>query len=37
MPSTFFSVFQKMTEKTSKSDLDLVSKRYRDLLNELGK
>ncbi len=28
--------FQKKTEKTSKSDLDLASKRYRDLLKELG-
>jgi phage-related protein len=28
--------FQKKTEKTSKSDLDLTSKRYRDLLKELG-
>ena len=29
--------FQKKTEKTSKSDLDLASKRYRDLLKELDK
>jgi phage-related protein len=28
--------FQKKTEKTSKADLDLASKRYRDLLKELG-
>ena len=28
--------FQKKTEKTSKADLDLVAKRYRDLLKELG-
>lgn len=28
--------FQKKTEKTSKSDLDLASKRYRDLLKEPG-
>jgi phage-related protein len=28
--------FQKKTEKTSKPDLDLASKRYRDLLKELG-
>jgi phage-related protein len=28
--------FQKKTEKTSKSDLDLATKRYRDLLKELG-
>lgn len=28
--------FQKKTEKTSKADLDLASKRYRDLLQELG-
>ena len=27
---------QKKTEKTSKADLDLVAKRYRDLLKELG-
>lgn len=27
--------FQKKTEKTSKSDMDLASKRYRDLLKEL--
>lgn len=27
--------FQKKTEKTSKADLDLASKRYRDLLQEL--
>ena len=29
--------FQKKTEKTSKTDLDLASKRYSDLLQELGK
>lgn len=29
--------FQKKTEKTSKADLDLAAKRYRDLLKELGK
>ena len=29
--------FQKQTEKTSKTDLDLASKRYRDLLQEPGK
>ena len=29
--------FQKKTAKTSKIDLDLASKRYRDLLQELGK
>ncbi|AVA38000.1 MULTISPECIES: type II toxin-antitoxin system RelE/ParE family toxin [Cupriavidus] len=28
--------FQKKTEKTSKADLDLAGKRYRDLLKELG-
>ncbi len=28
--------FQKKTEKTSKADLELASKRYRDLLQELG-
>lgn len=28
--------FQKKTEKTSKHDLDLASKRYRDLLKEQG-
>jgi phage-related protein len=28
--------FQKKTEKTSKSDLDLAAKRYRDLLKELN-
>lgn len=27
--------FQKKTEKTSKADLDLATKRYRDLLKEL--
>ena len=27
--------FQKKTEKTSKSDLDLATTRYRDLLKEL--
>jgi phage-related protein len=29
--------FQKKSEKTSKTDLDQASKRYRDLLQELGK
>ncbi|GAB2942503.1 type II toxin-antitoxin system RelE/ParE family toxin [Aquaspirillum soli] len=29
--------FQKKTAKTSKTDLDLATKRYRDLLQELGK
>jgi phage-related protein len=28
--------FQKKTEKTSQGDLELASKRYRDLLKELG-
>ena len=28
--------FQKKTEKTRKADLDLASKRYRDVLQELG-
>ncbi|MBL8451911.1 MAG: type II toxin-antitoxin system RelE/ParE family toxin [Zoogloea sp.] len=28
--------FQKKTEKTSKTDLDLATKRYRDLLKELS-
>ena len=28
--------FQKRTEKTSKIDLDLAAKRYRDLLQELS-
>jgi phage-related protein len=28
--------FQKKTEKTSKADLDLAAKRYRDLLKEIG-
>lgn len=28
--------FKKKTEKTSKADLDLAAKRYRDLLQELG-
>jgi phage-related protein len=28
--------FQKKTGKTSKADLDLTAKRYRDLLKELG-
>ncbi len=28
--------FQKKTDKTSKADLDLASKRYRELLKELG-
>lgn len=27
--------FQKKTQKTSKADLDLVAKRYRDLVKEL--
>lgn len=29
--------FQKKTEKTSKIDLDLASKRYRELVKELGR
>jgi phage-related protein len=29
--------FQKKTEKTSKTDLDLAAKRYRDLMKELEK
>lgn len=29
--------FQKKTEKTNKTDLDLAAKRYRDLLKELEK
>ncbi|WP_037588064.1 type II toxin-antitoxin system RelE/ParE family toxin [Stenoxybacter acetivorans] len=29
--------FQKKTEKTAKPDLDLATKRYRELLKELGK
>ena len=29
--------FQKKTEKTSKSDLDLARERYRDLMKELGR
>lgn len=29
--------FQKKTQKTSKADIDLASKRYRDLLQELSK
>lgn len=29
--------FQKKTERTSKADIDLASKRYRDLLQELSK
>jgi phage-related protein len=29
--------FQKQTQKTSKKDLDLAAKRYRDLLREVGK
>ncbi len=29
--------FQKKTEKTAKSDLDLASRRYRELLKELDK
>jgi len=28
--------FQKKTEKTAKSDVDLAAKRYRELLKELG-
>jgi len=28
--------FQKKTEKTSKTDLDLAAKRYRDLLKEVN-
>lgn len=28
--------FQKKTEKTSKADLNLAAKRYRDLIKELG-
>ena len=28
--------FQKKTQKTSKVDLDLAEKRYRDLIKELG-
>ena len=28
--------FQKKTAKTSKTDLDLAAKRYRDLVKELG-
>jgi phage-related protein len=28
--------FQKKTEKTSKTDVDLAAKRYRELLKELG-
>ena len=28
--------FQKKTQKTSKTDLDLATKRYRDLMKELG-
>ena len=29
--------FQKKTQKTSKTDIDLAESRYRDLLKELGK
>ncbi len=29
--------FQKKTEKTAKTDLDLAAKRYRDLLKEQGR
>ncbi len=29
--------FQKKTEKTNKSDLDLAARRYRELLQELGR
>jgi phage-related protein len=28
--------FQKKTQKTSKTDLDLAAKRYRDLVSEIG-
>jgi phage-related protein len=28
--------FQKKTEKTSKADVDLAAKRYRDILQEIG-
>jgi phage-related protein len=28
--------FQKKTQKTSKADLDLAEKRYRDLVKEIG-
>ncbi|MDD5034417.1 MAG: type II toxin-antitoxin system RelE/ParE family toxin [Methylococcaceae bacterium] len=28
--------FQKKTQKTSKTDLDLAAKRYRDLMKERG-
>ena len=28
--------FKKKTQKTSRTDLDLAAKRYRDLLKELG-
>ena len=28
--------FQKKTEKTSKSDMEIAAKRYRELLKELG-
>lgn len=28
--------FQKKTEKTSKADVDIAAKRYRDLVKELG-
>lgn len=28
--------FQKKTEKTSRADLDMASKRYRDLLQEIS-
>ena len=28
--------FRKKSQKTSKADLDLASKRYRDLLQEIG-
>jgi len=29
--------FQKKTEKTTKADLELAAKRYRDLIKELGR
>ena len=29
--------FQKKTQKTSRTDLDLAESRYRDLIRELGK
>jgi phage-related protein len=36
MRSTCFTAFQKKTQKTSKADVGLAAKRYRDLLKELG-